>query len=182
MIQFIQVRSTEAATHPGKSAWLNKNWPEYSINKQSQTFRRIVMPSSSQSQSQSFGTVLYSWTHESSASPLSEPKISLKLPRPIYKTKFEIYFTDVGLNDPWIESPSEARFSAPVHTGPGAYPASYTMGTGSFLGVKRPGRGVNHPAPCSAEVKERVELHFYTRFGPSWPVLERTLLMYAYTN
>ena len=33
----------------------------------------------------------------------------------------------------------EARFSAPVQTGPWAYPASYTMGTGSFLGVKRQG-------------------------------------------
>jgi len=30
--------------------------------------------------------------------------------------------------------------SAPVQTGPGAHPASYTMGTGSFPGVKRPRR------------------------------------------
>jgi hypothetical protein len=29
-----------------------------------------------------------------------------------------------------------ARFSAPVQTGPGAHPASCTMGTGPFLGVK----------------------------------------------
>ena len=29
-----------------------------------------------------------------------------------------------------------ARFSAPVQTGPWAHPASCTMGTGSFLGVK----------------------------------------------
>jgi len=29
-----------------------------------------------------------------------------------------------------------ARFSAPVQTGPGAHPASCTMGTGSFPGVK----------------------------------------------
>ena len=32
------------------------------------------------------------------------------------------------------------------------------MGTGSFPGVKRPGRGVDHPSPPSAEVKEKVEL------------------------
>jgi len=32
--------------------------------------------------------------------------------------------------------PVEARFSAPVQTGPGAHPASCTMDTGSFLGVK----------------------------------------------
>jgi hypothetical protein len=33
------------------------------------------------------------------------------------------------------------------------------MGTGSFPGVKRPGRGVDHPPQSSAEVKERVELY-----------------------
>ena len=37
--------------------------------------------------------------------------------------------------------PVEARFSAPVQTGPGALPASCTMGTGSLPGVKS-GRGV----------------------------------------
>ena len=40
-----------------------------------------------------------------------------------------------------------ARFSAPVQTGPEAHPATCTMGTGSFLGVKN-GRGVTltpHP-------------------------------------
>jgi len=37
------------------------------------------------------------------------------------------------------------RFSAPIQTGPGAKPASYTMGTRSFPGVKLPGHGVDHP-------------------------------------
>jgi len=31
---------------------------------------------------------------------------------------------------------------------------------------KRPGRGVYHPSPSSAEVKERVELYLYSPFGP----------------
>jgi len=53
--------------------------------------------------------------------------------------------------------PVGVRFSAPVQTTLGLHPASYTMGTGSFPGVKRPGRGVDHPPPSSA-VKERVEL------------------------
>jgi len=57
------------------------------------------------------------------------------------------------------------RFSAPIQTGPGAHPAFYTVGTGSFLGIKRPGRG-GHPPPSSAEVKERVELCLYSPFGP----------------
>jgi hypothetical protein len=46
-----------------------------------------------------------------------------------------------------------------VHTGPGAHPASYTIGTWSFPGVKQPGRGIGHPPPSSTEVKERVELY-----------------------
>ena len=41
----------------------------------------------------------------------------------------------------------EAGFSAPVQTGRGAHPASCKVGTGSFTGVKRPGRGVDHPLP-----------------------------------
>ena len=69
----------------------------------------------------------------------------------------------------------EARFSAPVQTGPGAHPASYTMGTGSFPGVKRSERGVDHPPISSAEVEGRVELYHYSPSGPSWPVLGRTL-------
>jgi hypothetical protein len=63
------------------------------------------------------------------------------------------------------------RFSASVHTDPGAHPASYKVGTESFPGVKWPGRGVNHPPPSSAEVKERIELHFNSHSRPSLPVL-----------
>ena len=51
------------------------------------------------------------------------------------------------------------------------------MGTGSFPGVKRPGRGVDHPPTSSAEVKERVELYLYSPSVPSWPVLGRTLIL-----
>ena len=52
-----------------------------------------------------------------------------------------------GLDGPGIGSQWGARFSASVQTGPEAHPASCTMGTGSFLGV-RCGRGVTltpHP-------------------------------------
>ena len=67
--------------------------------------------------------------------------------------------------------PVEARFSAPVQTGPGAHPASYTMGVGSFPGAKRPGRGVNHPPPSSTEIKETVGLYPYSPSVSSWRVL-----------
>jgi hypothetical protein len=49
--------------------------------------------------------------------------------------------------------PVGARFFTHVKTGPGAHPASCTMGTGSFPGVTRPGRGADHPLPPSAEVE-----------------------------
>ena len=79
-------------------------------------------------------------------------------------------YDSLGLDGPGIESRWGARFSASVQTGPGAHPTSYTMGTGSFPGVKRPESGVDHPPLSSAEVKERVELYLYSPFGPSWPV------------
>jgi len=56
-------------------------------------------------------------------------------------------------------------------TGPGAHPASYKIVLGIFSGAKRPGRGVNHPLPSNAEVKERVELYLFSSSGPSWPVI-----------
>jgi hypothetical protein len=49
------------------------------------------------------------------------------------------------------------------------------MGTGSFLGVKRPACGVEHPPLSNVEVKERVDLYLYFPSGPSWPVLGETL-------
>jgi hypothetical protein len=79
--------------------------------------------------------------------------------------------THYWLDGPGIESRWEERVSAPVQTGCEAHRASYTMGTGSFPGVKWPGRCVDHTPPSSAEVKERVELYLCSSSGPSWPVL-----------
>jgi hypothetical protein len=60
--------------------------------------------------------------------------------------------TRYGLDGPGIEFRWGSRFSAPVQTDPGAHPSSYAMGTGSFPGIKLPGRGVDHLPPYSAEV------------------------------
>ena len=68
-----------------------------------------------------------------------------------------------------------ARFSAPVQTGCEAHPASCTVGTTSFPGVKQPGYGIDHPPPYSSEVKEGVKLYLYSPSVPSWPALGCTL-------
>ena len=61
--------------------------------------------------------------------------------------------TGYGLDGPGIESRWRARFSSPAQTGPGAHPASCTMGTGSFPGGKnRPGRDADPSPPSSAVV------------------------------
>ena len=60
--------------------------------------------------------------------------------------------TRYGLDGPGIESRWWVIFFAPVQTSRGAHPASYTVGIGSFPGVKRPGRGVDYPPPSSATV------------------------------
>jgi hypothetical protein len=59
--------------------------------------------------------------------------------------------------------PVGARYAAPVQTGRGAHPVSYTVGTGSFLGVKRLGRGVDHPPPLAPRLKKE---YSYTSTPP----------------
>jgi hypothetical protein len=56
--------------------------------------------------------------------------------------------TDYGLEGPGIES----RWGRD-QTSSGAHPASCTMGTGSFPGVKRPARVTDYQPPSSAEVE-----------------------------
>jgi hypothetical protein len=53
-----------------------------------------------------------------------------------------------------IESRWGSRFSANFLPGPGAHPVSYTLGTGSFPGVKRSGRGVGQPPQLAPRLKK----------------------------
>jgi hypothetical protein len=55
-----------------------------------------------------------------------------------------------GLDIPGVESQWGARFSSLVQADHGAHPASCT---GSFPGLKQPGRDVDQTAPSNAEVK-----------------------------
>ena len=76
--------------------------------------------------------------------------------------------TGYGLEGPGIESRLGAKFSAPVQTGTGAHPVSYTMGTGSFPGAKS-GRGVRltpHPLLVPWSWKSRaISLLPYGTYG-----------------
>jgi hypothetical protein len=79
--------------------------------------------------------------------------------------------TDYELGGPGIESRWEREFPH-QQTSPRAHPASCTMGTGYFPGVKC-GRGVlrtTHP-PSSAEVLEEI-YNSNPRWGTAGPVME----------
>jgi hypothetical protein len=71
--------------------------------------------------------------------------------------------TRYGLDGSGIESRWGARFSAPVQTGPGAHPATYTMRTASFPGVKRSGHGGDHPPHLAPRLKKE---YSYTSIPP----------------
>ena len=82
--------------------------------------------------------------------------------------------TGCGPIGPGIEPPLGRDFRTRLDR-PWVPPASYTMDIGSFSGVKRPGRCIDHPPQSSAEVKGRVALYLYSPSVPTLPVLGRTL-------
>jgi hypothetical protein len=75
--------------------------------------------------------------------------------------------TRYGLDGQWIESRWEVRFSANVQTGPGTHQASYTIDSGVFSGVKRPGRGADQPytsiPPLGLRGLLQVDLYLYLK-------------------
>ena len=52
----------------------------------------------------------------------------------------------------------------------------------TFPGVKRPGRGADHPPPSKCRGQERVELYLYSPSGPSWPVTGKTYILSLLVN
>ena len=79
--------------------------------------------------------------------------------------------TRYGMDGQGIES----RWGEIFRTFPGTHPASCTMCTGSFPGVKRPGLGADHPPPPECRGHDRVGLYLYSPSGPSWPVMGEPL-------
>jgi hypothetical protein len=49
-----------------------------------------------------------------------------------------------------------------------------------FRGIKRPGRGVNHPPPYGAKVEEKVEVYVCSPSGSSWLVGRANIGFYIY--
>ena len=73
--------------------------------------------------------------------------------------------TRYGLDGPGIES-SWWGFSPSVQTCPETHPASCTSGTGSLPGLKRPGRGVDHPRHLASRLKKLYSFTSTTPMGP----------------
>jgi hypothetical protein len=79
------------------------------------------------------------------------------------------------LDGPGIESRWGRDFPQPSRPALGLTQPPINGYWSSLPGIKRPGRGVDHPPSSSTRVKEREELYLYSSSGSSWPVLGRTL-------
>jgi hypothetical protein len=80
--------------------------------------------------------------------------------------------THYGLGGPGFESRWGEIFRTPPDRPWGPRSHLHNGYRVSFLGVKRPGRGVDYLHPSSAEDKESVDVYLYSPSGPKWPVLE----------
>ena len=86
--------------------------------------------------------------------------------------------TRYGLVGPGIESRWGRGFPHPSRPAlrPTQPPVQWVPGLS--WGVKRPGRGADHPPPPKCRGHERVELYLYSPSGPSWPVLGWNFYLY----
>ena len=80
--------------------------------------------------------------------------------------------TAYGLNGPGIESRWGWDFPHPSWQNLGGpHSLLYNEHQVSSPRIKRLGRGVDHPPPYNATVKERVEVDLYSASGPSWTLI-----------
>ena len=79
--------------------------------------------------------------------------------------------TRYGLDDPGIESRLDRDFPHPSRPALGLSQPPVNWIQGLSQGVKRLGRGVDDPPHLTPMFQEKVELYFYSPYGPSWPVL-----------
>ena len=74
------------------------------------------------------------------------------------RTGIVLAFRRPGLATGWTVRGSKFGVGEIFRTRPNrpwAHPASYTLGTGPLLGVKRPGRGVDHPPHLAPRLKKQ---------------------------
>ena len=84
--------------------------------------------------------------HRKHVNTLRGQNVTFKCKRRLCGPRWRGRYTDsLRTRGSGIRIPVGTRFSAPFHTHPGAHPTSFTNNTRSLPGVKRPGRGVNHP-------------------------------------
>ena len=76
-----------------------------------------------------------------------------------------------GLDCPGIKSRWRRDFPHLSKPAPGPTEPPTKWVPGLSRGLNRPGRGVDHSPPSSAEVKEGIKLYLFSTSGPSWPVL-----------
>jgi len=87
----------------------------------------------------------------------------------------------------WLSTSRNGHFTSPPPPR-GKSPCIHWMVEWVEMGVMRPGRGVNHPLPPSAEVRETVQLFLCSASGPSWPFpgwsffYDNILTMYFYSK
>ena len=79
--------------------------------------------------------------------------------------------TRYGLDGLGIESRWGRDFPPTSRSALGSTQPPVQWVTGLSRGVKRLGRGVDHPPPSSAEVEGQVKLYICSPSGSSWPVL-----------
>ena len=86
--------------------------------------------------------------------------------------------TRYGLGGPGNESRWGRDFPQPSRhvLGPTQPPVQWVPALS--LGVKRPGRGADHPPPSKCRGHERLGLYLYSPSAPQWPVIGRTHLRY----
>ena len=77
-----------------------------------------------------------------------------------------------------IESRWGRDFQHPSRPALGATQPPIQWAPGLSQGLKRPGRGADHPPPCKGRGQERVGLYLYSPSEPSWPVTGRTFTSY----
>ena len=84
--------------------------------------------------------------------------------------------TRYALDGPAIESRYGRDFAHPSRLALGPHPVTYTMGTGSFPGVKRPGRGVGHPPLIAL----RLEKEYGYTCNPLWTFVACSMVNFTF--